>query len=52
MSKPTISLKGIMPPIATPFDAAGELHLGALVENLECWNQYNLRGYVVLGSNG
>jgi 4-hydroxy-2-oxoglutarate aldolase len=52
MSKPTISLKGIMPPIPTPFDAAGEVHHGALVENLERWNQYDLRGYVVLGSNG
>ena len=52
MSKPTISLKGIMPPIPTPFDAAGDPHHGALVENLERWNQYELRGYVVLGSNG
>jgi len=52
MSKPTISLKGIMPPIPTPFDAAGDVHHGALVENLERWNQYDLRGYVVLGSNG
>ena len=52
MSKPTISLKGIMPPIPTPFDAAGDVHYGALVENLERWNQYDLRGYVVLGSNG
>jgi 4-hydroxy-2-oxoglutarate aldolase len=52
MSKPTISLKGIMPPIPTPFDAAGDVHHGALVDNLERWNQYDLRGYVVLGSNG
>ena len=52
MSKPNISLKGIMPPIPTPFDAAGDVHYGALVENLERWNQYDLRGYVVLGSNG
>ena len=52
MSKPTISLRGIMPPIPTPFDATGDVHHGALVENLERWNQYDLRGYVVLGSNG
>ena len=52
MSKPTISLKGIMPPIPTPFDTAGDVHHGALAENLERWNQYDLRGYVVLGSNG
>ena len=52
MSKTTISLRGIMPPIPTPFDEAGDVHHGALVENLERWNQYGLRGYVVLGSNG
>ncbi len=52
MSKPEILLKGIMPPIPTPFDAAGDVHLGALRENLERWNQFDLRGYVVLGSNG
>ena len=52
MTKPTISLRGIMPPIPTPFNAAGDVHEGALVENLERWNQYDLRGYVVLGSNG
>ena len=52
MSKPTISLKGIMPPIPTPFDADGEVNYAALAENLERWNEYDLRGYVVLGSNG
>ena len=52
MSKPTISLRGIMPPIPTPFDKTGDLHHGALGENLERWNQFDLRGYVVLGSNG
>ncbi len=52
MNKPTISFTGIMPPIPTPFDTAGDVHHGALVENLERWNQYDLRGYVVLGSNG
>lgn len=52
MSKPTISLKGIMPPIPTPFDPDGEVNYGALAENLERWNEYDLRGYVVLGSNG
>ena len=52
MSKPAISLRGIMPPIPTPFDAAGDVHHAALLENLERWNQYELRGYVVLGSNG
>jgi len=52
MSKSTVTLRGVFPPIPTPFDAQGEVALGALVENLERWNQYDLAGYVVLGSNG
>ena len=52
MNKPTISLSGVFPPIPTPFDAEGDVAIQALVENLERWNQYDLSGYVVLGSNG
>jgi 4-hydroxy-2-oxoglutarate aldolase len=52
MSKSTVSLKGVMPPIPTPFDENGEVHHGALIDNLKRWNEYDLRGYVVLGSNG
>ncbi|MGD2143528.1 MAG: dihydrodipicolinate synthase family protein [Anaerolineae bacterium] len=52
MDRPTISLNGVFPPIPTPFDGEGELAYGALTENLERWNQYDLAGYVVLGSNG
>lgn len=52
MSPPTISLSGVFPPIPTPFNAAAEIAHRALVENLERWNQYDLAGYVVLGSNG
>jgi 4-hydroxy-2-oxoglutarate aldolase len=52
MDKPVISLSGVFPPIPTPFDAEGNVALQALVENLERWNQYDLAGYVVLGSNG
>lgn len=47
-----ISMAGIYPPIPTPFDAAGELNLKALADNLERWNKFPLSGYVVLGSNG
>ncbi len=50
--KTPISMAGIFPPIPTPFDAAGELDLKALVANLERWNRYPLAGYVVLGTNG
>jgi 4-hydroxy-2-oxoglutarate aldolase len=52
MSNPTISLKGVFPPIPTPFDTEGDVAYQALVENLGRWNQYDLAGYVVLGSNG
>ena len=48
----SLSLHGVFPPIPTPFDAQGDVALGALAENLERWNQYDLAGYVVLGSNG
>jgi 4-hydroxy-2-oxoglutarate aldolase len=52
MKEATISLKGAFPPIPTPFDAEGEVDHQALARNLERWNQYDLAGYVVLGSNG
>jgi len=52
MNKLTISLSGVFPPIPTPFDAQGDVATRALVENFERWNQYDLAGYVVLGSNG
>jgi 4-hydroxy-2-oxoglutarate aldolase len=52
MSTTTISLSGVFPPIPTPFDREGRVHLEALADNLERWNEYDLAGYVVLGSNG
>jgi 4-hydroxy-2-oxoglutarate aldolase len=52
MGKSLISLKGVFPPIPTPFDARGDIAHRALVENLERWNPYDMAGYVVLGSNG
>ena len=52
MNGSVISLHGVFPPIPTPFDVNGDLALGALTENLERWNAYDLAGYVVLGSNG
>ena len=52
MSRPSVSLEGVFPPIPTPFDAEGDVAIDPLVENLERWNQFDLSGYVVLGSNG
>lgn len=48
----TLSLSGVCPPIPTPFDERGDIAYRALTENLERWNEYDLTGYVILGSNG
>ncbi len=47
-----LQLKGIMPPLATPFDADGHLDLSSLSENVSRYNDTRLAGYVALGSNG
>jgi len=47
-----LSLRGIFPPITTPFDAQGGVLYNALTRNLLRWQSYDLAGYVVLGSNG
>jgi len=52
MNKSVISLSGVFPPIPTPFDDEGNVAIQPLIENLERWNEYDLTGYVVLGSNG
>jgi 4-hydroxy-2-oxoglutarate aldolase len=52
MGNGALSFAGVFPPIPTPFGAGGEVAYDALVGNLERWNQYDLAGYVVLGSNG
>lgn len=52
MSEAAISLAGVFPPIPTPFGPEGDVSHHALTQNIERWNQYDLAGYVVLGSNG
>jgi 4-hydroxy-2-oxoglutarate aldolase len=47
-----LRLSGVFPPILTPFDARGAVDARALVANLQHWNSFGLRGYVVLGTNG
>ncbi len=44
-------LKGIMPPIATPFEN-DEIAINKLENNFSKWNKTGLSGYVVMGSNG
>jgi len=45
-------IRGVYPPIATPFDDQGCLHVGALTANIRKWEDTGLDGYVVAGSNG
>jgi 4-hydroxy-2-oxoglutarate aldolase len=52
MQKSPISFRGVFPPIPTPFDAEGNVARQALMDNFGRWNQYDLAGYVVAGSNG
>ncbi len=46
-----LQIKGIMPPIATPF-INDEIAFDKLAENISKWNKTKLSGYVVFGSNG
>lgn len=43
---------GVMPPIATPFDADGDVSLEHLASNLARLLETGLHGFVVFGSNG
>ncbi len=45
-------LRGVLLPIPTPFNAAGEVDAEALRSNLRAWNRFEMSGYVVLGSTG
>ena len=45
------TLKGIFPPLTTPFQN-DEIALNKLAENIQKYNESDLSGYVVFGSNG
>jgi 4-hydroxy-2-oxoglutarate aldolase len=47
-----MKLQGIFPPIATPFDHAGNIYHSKVQHNIEKWNLTALSGYVVMGSTG
>lgn len=49
MSK--LQLKGVLPPMITPFKENGDVDYEAFSYNIEKWNETDLRGYLVLGSN-
>lgn len=46
------NIKGAIPPMITPFKENGDLDYKKHINNVEKWNQYDLAGYLVLGSNG
>jgi 4-hydroxy-2-oxoglutarate aldolase len=48
----SLQLNGILPPVTTPFDEAGNLDYRALERNISRYNEAGLAGYVALGSNG
>ncbi|MDD4903275.1 MAG: dihydrodipicolinate synthase family protein [Candidatus Bipolaricaulis sp.] len=52
MSRNLEDLKGILPPIPTPFDRRGSFARDRLRDNFRVWNRHALAGFVVLGSNG
>lgn len=45
------TITGVIPPMITPFDKTGEIDLPSHIYNIKKWNQSNLAGYLVLGSN-
>lgn len=44
-------IKGVLPPMITPFKENGEVDFDKHIRNLEKWNETGLAGYLVLGSN-
>ncbi len=47
-----LSLRGIFPPLVTPFRRDGSIDLDAFRSNFDRYEECGLSGYVVLGSNG
>lgn len=45
-------IKGVIPPMITPFTKDGKVDFGKFTRNIEKWNDCGLAGYLVLGSNG
>jgi dihydrodipicolinate synthase/N-acetylneuraminate lyase len=52
MSAAAFPLRGVVPPLVTPFHPDGRLDLEAFEANLERYAGEDLGGYLVLGSNG
>lgn len=52
MTTSSLSLRGIFPPLTTPFAVDGSVDVGALAVNVKKYNRTGLVGYVVMGSTG
>lgn len=46
------NLKGIVPPMVTPFDETGAIRYDAFERNVDKYLEAGIEGYLVLGSNG
>ena len=47
-----LDLKGIVPPLVTPFDAQGSVRYDAFEGNFDKYFEAGIQGFLVLGSNG
>ena len=47
-----VELRGVFPPLTTPFDADGVVDPKALAENVKRYNETGLAGFVAVGSTG
>lgn len=45
-------IRGVLPPVITPFTPDGRVDFDAYSDNIERFNDYGLAGYLALGSNG
>jgi 4-hydroxy-2-oxoglutarate aldolase len=46
-----MKLEGVFPPVTTPFDDNGCIEHNHLSGNIERWNETEMSGYLILGSN-
>jgi len=44
-------IKGVIPPMITPFKENGDVDYDGHIRNMESWNDAELAGYLVMGSN-
>lgn len=44
-------IKGVIPPMITPFTKEGQVDYPSHIHNVKLWNKSDLAGYLVLGSN-